>query len=463
MDRRSQPIIRYYIERSNEKIEYVFDFLFTVFGARGDRSSKDKADIYYGNENVSAKLIIRKKNNDHHIWKELIEGKVNIEKELNFDLIAALAFFLTDECNEKQLIKRNTDQHGRLKYVHSYQSINQIGEIPIVNLYVNHLIKCIQKQLSIFPIPLYPAGKKGCIILSHDVDNPGKYDEIFNWSLLPKKVTFKSLLAHYRLYFGTLKNYLFDKDRNENWNFEKIIQSEEKYGFRSTYFFATVFRQSKNGHQLDVPYNLKSRKYKRIQKKIKHSPHEIGLHASYKAHKSLKSFSEEKKLLTKISGEEIQGVRHHFWHLGPNINDTLLLHENLGFKYDSSLAFNDHLGFRYNSSYPFYPFHRAQQKKINVLQLPVFCMDGNLFYKENMTEQKAYSEIERYIDSIIHHHGTGVIDWHVNTSYPGGDTFKSWGNTYLRILKYLDKRDDIWVTNCSEFEEWWTKNRFHEK
>ncbi len=463
MDRRHQPVITYRIENKNSVSEYVMDFISDFLGIKLiEGKPSEIVDIYYGNATIDCKIKIPY-NKDCIIWSNLIKHKVKPQFQLDFDVINAIGYFLTDSGNQIKEPALQLDKHKRLKYKQSFQHLNDIGDFPIVNVYANHLAECIEKFLLVKPLPLYPKGKKACILLTHDVDNPDKYDSIYTYRLLPKKLTFNQFLRHYRFFFGTLKNLIFDKQRNENWNFDKIMEAEKKYDFSSTFFFATKFQQSKTGHLLDVPYDLNKKKYKRLIQKLIKSEHSIGLHASYNAYLSKHQFSEEKINLEKHTHLKIDGLRHHYWHLGRDINQTLLLHEKIGFKYDSSLAFNDHIGFRYNTALPFYPYIKECERAISVLQIPMFCMDGNLFYRENMTTSLALEIIDQYIKTIIKNNGVGAIDWHVNTSYPGGETFKVWGETYLKILDLLNKHSEIWVTNTEKFEEWWTKGRYDEK
>ena len=66
---------------------------------------------------------------------------------------------------------------------------------------------------------------------------------------------------------------------------------------------------------------------------------------------------------------------HHYWHMGKNIDKTLEMHEYADFEYDSSIAYNEEIGFRRNVAYPYYPWIESMNRSLNILQLPVFCMD----------------------------------------------------------------------------------------
>ena len=90
---------------------------------------------------------------------------------------------------------------------------------------------------------------------------------------------------------------------------------------------------------------------------------EIGLHASYNAYNG--SLRSEKILLEKYANIEIQGLRHHYWHISPtNAEETLILHNKSGFFYDSSLAFEKIIGFRRGIGLPFFPYSTKTREKI---------------------------------------------------------------------------------------------------
>ena len=458
MDRRDTSLINCFVENRSPETDYIFDFISDVLGiAFNFVQTTTEADLCYGTGEITDKLSIKQAPNDT-IWHELLNNAVSTShKHLDFDIIQALFNFISDKVNSTDKT-RELDRHDRLKFTASFQYHEKIHQFPIVNVYILFLKEWFKTNLNIVSLPLYPKGKKACIILSHDVDNPGKYDDIKFYKLLPKKISPVAIIKHYRYFFGTLKNKILDQHKNENWNFENIVRKEKEKGFKSTYFFATVNWQSKSGHHFDVPYILSS-KYKKVISFLLQQGQSVGLHASYNAWQKAENFRTEKAHLTKVSGSVINGLRHHYWHLGENTEQTLLWHEQSEFKYDSSLAFNDHIGFRYNTALPFFPYNSHLKRKVNVLQIPMFCMDGNFFRNKNVTIEEALSEIKKYIFEIKKNNGVGAVDWHVNTSYPGGPTFKKWGNAYLELLDYLEKDTEIWVTDCADFEDWWNNKR----
>jgi len=180
---------------------------------------------------------------------------------------------------------------------------------------------------------------------------------------------------------------------------------------------------------------------------------EIGLHASYRAHEDPARVVAEGARLADVAGRAVPGLRHHYWQLGPDESATLRAHEAAGFTYDSSLAFNDHVGFRRGVALPFRPFDAVLGRPLRTIQIPTFCMDGNLFPAPGDIDE-AVATVDRLIDGIVATGGLGAIDWHIQTSYPRNPTFAAWGTAYQEILKRLAARPDVWVTGLEAIASW---------
>ena len=464
MGETSERVVKVFIDEGTGLERYVFRFLFNNLGV--DFELTDEAghgDVVYleSGKTLSCKkdCIQITKDSNHIVWDDLknnVGDEYHISREIEFDIINAIGFLLTDQGNINRS-KNHRDEHGRITYFNSFQYENEIGAIPIVNLYVNHFGRVLE-SIGVNRQLRFPNAKKACILLSHDVDIPVKHDDLFNFRFQSKKSSGESVFRQFRHLLGLVKGYLGDKNKREFWNFDQIMKSESKYGFKSTSFFASVNNKSNEGHVLDVPYALDKKKFRRIFESMKKGSFEIGLHASYLAHRDVEQFKLEKERLEKHAESRVFGLRHHYWNLGEFPVQTFQMHEAAGFLYDSSLAFNDHIGFRYSSALPFYIFDNLEQKELQVLQIPVFCMDGNFFYDEKTSIEEAIQTLSEYVDTLVEVEGVASIDWHIRTSYPGGSTYRKWGECYLEILNYLSTRDDVWVTSCIDYYNWWKKN-----
>jgi hypothetical protein len=451
--------LKYVIEHPTSLKQYVFDFIFFISGIKGEKCNCDfnqNIDIYYGNipsftDNIS--IIIRETNREV-ISPEILEGKLKpeqVDKILDFDIIYAILEFLTDHVNSN-LSNEAYDEHDRLLFNHSFQSRSHLNDIPIVNLYVNFILELIEHKCHIVRVPLWPKGKTCAIGLSHDVDNPDKYS-MLRAPLFIKSKPIRENISNTLWKIGSGVRYLIDKEKNNFWLFNHIIALEETYGFKSTFFVASVNAYSEYGSGLDVRYNIDNKKFRTVFNEILEGNFELGLHASYFAYKNGERFEYEKRKLEEIVKVNITGLRHHYWHMGRDQQRTLKLHESAGFKYDSSIAFEEHMGFRYNTALPYYPWNEEANRCLNVMQFPVFCMDGNLSYQP-LEVDLVIGKLKEFVLLIKQFGGIGIIDWHVNTSYPLNSEFMNWGKCYVRFIEYLSSNNTIWVNSLGNINDW---------
>jgi hypothetical protein len=452
-------IIKYKTEGNSLFIKYVFNFIFNAVGIAGEQTEGDGADIYYGNDikRLNSGIVIRTNKQDT-VWEELIKGLISdadINGIVSFDIINAIGYFLNDSLN-KDLPAGSFDSHDRLIFHESGQYKLNIAGFPIINVYIAFLRSLFERVFPSKGLPMWPDGKKMALGLSHDVDNPDKYT-IFKTPFINRKASLKNNLYIVLRKAYSAMQYLFDKNRDNYWLFKEIMDEEEKYGFRSVFYFASVNAFDEYGSIYDVYYDINSQKFKQLFRDILARGFEIGLHSSYNAFTDINHFKKEKSKLDSLCGIEVKGLRHHYWHTGKYVEATLEMHESAGFEYDSSLAFNEELGFRRNIALPYYPWSDTLKRPLKTMQLPVFCMDGNCFYKSVGVEEAA-SKVKSYIDIIKQYSGLGLIDWHDRTSYPKNSEFMNWGKCYLKILEYLSSEKDIWVTSPVEIYTW-LKNR----
>lgn len=442
--------ITYISEDKSSFYSYLFNFIFSSLGIVGERKDVNHCDLYYGDKinNINCRFAIRQvKSQSDELCKEILNQFNEFSNEENIfskDLISSIGFFLKDMGNS-ELRSHDLDNFGRLKFKRSFQFRVGVSEIPVVNVYLSLIKILFQRNLGINGKSILPKGKHCAIGLSHDVDFPDKYARL-DWPIFKRKANIKNLITN-----NALKPYLYfkrflDKDPWDFWLFEDIIAEEQRLGLTSTFFFSSINASNSYASSRDVVYDVQKEKFKKIFDILKENDFEIGLHASYNAYKDQDRFILEKGVLEDAAKCEIIGLRHHYWHMGPRTENTLRMHERAGFKYDSSLAFNDNIGFRRNIALPYYPWVDAISRPINVMQIPVFCMDGNLFPKFD-NSQDAFFEIKRYVDVIKKYNGIGIIDWHVRTSYPKNEEYWLWGETYSKVIKYLAKDSEIWTTN----------------
>lgn len=437
----NHPVIReigYWLEPLSRKLDYTLSFLIAAAGYRPLPSdSPGQATVYYGKGGLPRQIIIPQLPADGLNPPERIEVP-KTGARFDHDLVAASAALLCDEVNAEA---DKLDKYERIRFEDSWHATGgRTRALPIVNQYVQVLRACLENAVG-KGMPLWPEGKTSAIGLSHDVDRLDQWGTVRGlWKGNP--------MAGAR----ALAKIVIDRDHDGELLLD-LGRREQSLGLKSTYLFAS-FNQFETKRIFDVFYSVNGKFLTRLIRGLIDQGHEIGLHASFDAFRSAEQFRREKERLEEVAGCPVQGLRHHFWHLGRNVSRTLQLHESAGFTYDTSLAFNETPGFRRSTALPFYPWDSGQDRAIRVLQLPVCAMDGNYFYRDGMTAAKCMDEMIPMLDEIDALGGVGVIDWHSDTSHPGTKRYAEWGRAYFELLDYLKKHTSRWVTSLGCIAAW---------
>jgi len=303
----------------------------------------------------------------------------------------------------------------------------------------------LSKLFSVPPVPRWPQGKKAAVCLSHDVDNP----EISRL-LEPIHLIWRQGLSGLRPAISILtgsKNY---------WNFSSWIQMEKEYDIQSAFYFS-----AQHGSLIkylrgtpDPFYDVRSEQFKEVFHQLTEEGFEIGLHASYRAFESKERFESEKNLLQLVSGQEIRGNRHHFWHLNPDdVESTLFLHEKVGLKYDTSLTHERYIGWRRNLSWPFFPFLQKERRESKTLEISTTWMDDHLFGYLKWNPGDRMETLQSLADTTAGQGGCLLIDVH---DYVFDETlFPGWRKSYQRLLEVLINHSDFWIAKPIEIAQHW--------
>jgi peptidoglycan/xylan/chitin deacetylase (PgdA/CDA1 family) len=214
---------------------------------------------------------------------------------------------------------------------------------------------------------------------------------------------------------------------------------ENKYGFKSTFFFLTTKRDLKPRYNIN---NLKN-----ILKKIHENGWEVGLHAGFNSYDNLEKLRSEKKKLESVLGHSIYGVRNHYLRFSPP--ESWILHEKAGFMYDTTLGFREISGFRAGYCLPYFPYDYIQGKKINIVELPMVIMDSAL-----LSIDKPKKRITELLDHVKKHNGLLVINWH-QCSFDEKD-YSARLEMYKYLLK-LFKEERAYVTTGHNIVECFNK------
>jgi peptidoglycan/xylan/chitin deacetylase (PgdA/CDA1 family) len=287
----------------------------------------------------------------------------------------------------------------------------------------------------------YPENKKFAVCLTHDVD------EIYP----PLSHTLLSSLHYMKnLDFNGLKDQLFwkikGKEYSPYWNFKEIMNFEEKYGAKSSFYFLATDKDIRR-----FRYNIED--LENELGSIVDNGWEVGLHGGYYAYDNLEEMNKEKKRLEKVLGNEVFGYRNHY--LRFKVPDTWELLAKAGFKYDTTFGYDNVVGFRNGMCHLFKPFNLNSDKEIDILEIPLIIMDGALFGYSNSFEE-AWETAKRLIDTVEKYNGVITLLWHSNDF---NCAFKdSWVKFYIKILEYCYEKN-AWMTSAEEIYKWLEKNK----
>lgn len=217
-------------------------------------------------------------------------------------------------------------------------------------------------------------------------------------------------------------------------NFSQIMDLEEKYGAKSTFFF-----MAERPGERDYAYTIED-----IAPEIGDiidRGWEVGLHGGHTTYLDLHEMKEKKERLEKVSRKPVFGYRNHY--LRFRVPDTWEYLSQAGFQYDATLGYADCAGFRNGMCRPFRPFNLNTGKGIDIVEIPLVVMDCSLDQYMKLDPVMAWEMTSRLIDTVEQYHGVLTLLWH-NTYFSGENA-----EFYERILHYCAGKW-AWMTSGGE-------------
>ena len=260
--------------------------------------------------------------------------------------------------------------------------------------------------------PLSTKKSKRTLILTHDIDwpirGPGK----------------THVLARQERFAPDTIRKVVDEDFNPYFGIPKVMEVEEKYNLRSTFFFRPRYD---DGSEVG--------EYKKTIQELMVHGWEVGLHANNTSTQD--DVNKEKSMLEKVTGKAVSGCRVHCLKVFEN---TFSNFANSGIKYDSSISFDKKSIDPRNTGYLI---------KNGVTVFPITFMDAYLFTYMGLTEETIVPFIVATTEKLFAS-GTQIITllWHDNSVNMKG------GRTYPQLIEQLANRGDItFLTGIQAFEE----------
>jgi hypothetical protein len=176
---------------------------------------------------------------------------------------------------------------------------------------------------------------------------------------------------------------------------------------------------------------------------------DVGLHGSYSAGVDAASLASERERLEHATGLGITSTRQHLLHW--DVRWTPLLQEHAGFAVDSSLGFNRNVGFRGMTSLPFRWFDLAEQRPLELLQVPLVLQDVGLLgdWGLALDVERAMDVVRQFLERAREAQGAVTIVFH-----PDKLVHDDWRLFYESALDAAVAHD-AWVTSLARLGNWW--------
>ncbi|NVN92180.1 MAG: hypothetical protein HXX11_16475 [Desulfuromonadales bacterium] len=240
-------------------------------------------------------------------------------------------------------------------------------------------------------------------------------------------------------------------------HYEDWMKLEEKYGFKSTFYFFSFPGENLSVYDCDyklndsVTFDGIKMSVSEMMRTIDSAGWEIGLHGSYNSSENSFLLSEQKAALEHIIQKEIISNRNHY--LKFNALVTPQIQAEVGIRNDSTQGFNRFAGFRAGTSFPYWCWNHREGKSLPLLEIPMALMDVALF-RNNSTQQdadKALATSIRTMDEVESVGGCLTLNWHPN--YLNNDVY--W-QSYVTLLQEASRRN-AWGCSAGELYNWWTE------
>lgn len=274
------------------------------------------------------------------------------------------------------------------------------------------------------------------VALTHDVDRVKKTYHYLTFIIRAlKRRDVRSVIYQIKSLFR----------RGTFWNFERIIDYEDKHKLKSTFFFLNETIRFDPFCPSNWPislgrYQIKSIELIGIIREIDRLGWEVGVHGSYLSYKDELLLRNEKAVLENVLGHPVIGIRQHYLNLK---QETWEIQRAAGFKYDTSLGLKNDIGFP--QPRPFRPFDDQ------FIVFPLTIMD--MYFLENIDLN--LKKLLKMINTCKHNNSLIVLNWHNNVfdenEYLG--YFEAY-KTIVDVLRRNDAHFDTLANYYKHFENY---------
>jgi hypothetical protein len=349
----------------------------------------------------------RSRQNHAPLYQTSADGSVVCELDL-------LASFVLTLSRVEESLRPEVDEHGRFPSTSSLASREHFLERPILDEY-----GLAFSQVLTFLVPgWHPQKPLFRVKLTHDVDDVG----------LPFDL--RSAIAHTlkrHTPAATVRDLLAPILSSDPMNLSlvrKLAKISKERGLHSAFFWKCSPRATH-----DSGYSVHDSRIQRLIGDLRASNFEVGVHPGYDTFHHRDNLSREIAELKAAIREDFPGGRQHYLRWTPQ---SWLDWESCGLRYDSSVGFADHIGFRAGTSFPFRPWCWAENRELNLIEVPLILMDCTPVKYMRLDFQEGLERVRALIRRVEQTGGVFTLLWH-NTPLLDPD-YDGWYENILDLL-----------------------------
>ena len=421
-----------YVSKSTTRLQYVCKFIFeevlgTSYSLTIDEDNFNKytgAKINYSYVEFNSVFQI----NPHLLLFETGIKNQHIEvfgrgedcrfftrsyKESDFDIFAAVFYLIS---RYEEYLPHAEDIYGRYAHENSLAFKEDFLHLPLINIW----IESFKERLSSNFPELSFKPKSFSYLPTYDIDIAWSYKEkglLRNVGGFIKSPTIERLSV-----WLTGK-----KDPYDSYNF--IDDLHRRYNLKPLYFFLVAKKNSLYDKNI-LPNN------EAMQQLIKThaAQYTIGIHPSWQSCNNDELLMEEKEILQRISGVNINSSRQHYIKLTlPTTYQSLI---RSGITEDYSMGYGSINGFRASTASPF-NWYDLSAEKITSLCIHPFCfMDANCYYEQKLSMQESSVELMKYYNVCKKVNAPLITIFH-NNFLGTSNMFQGWKKLYIQFISQL--------------------------
>jgi len=327
---------------------------------------------------------------------------------LEADLVGS-TFLLATGWEEEVLAESaaSLDAHGRVKPELTWQGRLHLTDRPLVHEWAEVLLGLLRKLgLNDYTRPDRPS-----VLPTHDIDEPAFYTSGLKRSAV---TLLRPLGAWQKFVAGPPNPFSKTNEVDPYYTYEQLMRAAEAVGSQAVFFFSG--NRLRGAH--DKPYNVGTKKMRRLIEQIKARGHRIGLHPSYRSADEPLRMREELLALERVAGP-VEWVRPHY--LRGTVQQVWLRAAALGLSHSSSAGYADRLGFRTGLCIAYPAFSTYLRQPLALTEWPLVAMEVAPFTRRpeqgapSLTPDALQSAFATIQHRVRRSGGTFAFDWHNST------------------------------------------------